>query len=245
MARLWYGGTPADFAVALGASVAIPDSSPAANGRVALLPETAVAFQVYDDDGGSAVTDLLGADGLPITELTSSTDDANLGAFPRFQGPDGWVDDLYASSDGTTFYRLPPSTDTLYDRVAVVETAVDTLSLDDLGDVNVAAATAGQVLTLSGGQWVGASAGAGTVTTINGVAAVAGNVTLGPADLSPAAGTASGQAALAAIIGTRLLQTGGGYPARPAAAQWVHYIGTATPVTGVQDGDIWDQPVTT
>lgn len=245
MARLLYGGTPADFAVALGESVPVPDSSPAIDGRVALLPETSAVFDVYDEPGGTQITDLLDTDLVPITALSSSDNLANLGAIERFYAPDGWTADLYLTSDGTTFYRVTPSTDDLYDRVETLETAVSTLSVGDLDDVDVSGASNGEVLGYTDGQWVPTTAGAGSVSSVNGVSPVAGNVTLAPSSLTPAAATASGQSALAAVIGARLLQTGGGYPARPAVAQWVHYIGTATPVTGVMDGDIWDQPVTT
>ncbi len=239
MARLMYGGTPADFAIALGDTVVIPGTVPEANGRVALIPEASVTFQVYDAAGGSPVTDLQLPGGPPITEVQSSAEPESLGTIPVFFGPDGYTADLWLSADTTTFYRMAPSTADLHDRVADLED----LSLDDLSDVDLTGAADGEVLTRAGGQWVPGAAGAGTVTSVNGVAPVGGNVTLAPSSLSPPAATAVGLAAVSAIVGARLLQAGAGYPARPAAAQWVHFIGTVTPTTGVQDGDVWDQPV--
>lgn len=243
MARLLYGATPADFAVALGESAPIPGVTPEVTGKVTLIPETAVVFLVYETAGGTQVTDLELPGGIPVSQVESSPEPATLGTIPPFYGPDGWTGDLWVSADATAYYRLPPSTEDLHERVAAVETAISGLVLDDMSDVQLAGGTDNDVLTLSSGQIVPRPAGSGTVSTINNVAPVAGNVTLTPANLSPAAATAAGLSAIQAIVGARLLQVGAGYPPRPAAAQYIHYIGTVTPTTGVQDGDTWDQPV--
>lgn len=244
MARLLYGGSPADFAVALGTSTTIPGSSPTADGRAALIPEDSVTLEVYTDPDEDPTTDLLNETGDPITEVATSTDDGALGTIPRFQGPEGWSGDLYLSSDATHFFRLAPSTDSLFDRVTVIEGNVAGLSLDDLVDVSLAGGTTGQVLTRqTDGSYAPAAAGSGSVSSVNGKTPTAGAVTLVPGDIG--AGTASGQTALAAVAVAVLLQSGSGYPTRPSVAHQVIYVGTATPVTGVADGDIWHQPVTT
>lgn len=239
-----FGGTPADFAVALGTAITIPGSDPAANGRPALLPEDSAEFLVYDSVGGSQVTDLIAGDEVtPIASVTTSEDLAALAQVPVFFGPDGHEADLWLSSDAETFLRVPPSTETLFERVAVVETDLGGLTLSDLGDVDLSGGADGEVLTVQAdGSIAPEPAGAGTVTSVNNITPTSGNITLGPTQLSPAGATASGLAAVSAIVGARLLQSGAGYPARPAAAQWVHYIGTATP-TDMQNGDVWDQPV--
>jgi hypothetical protein len=163
---------------------------------------------------------------------------------PVFYGPDLYTDDLWASADATNFYRLPPSTATAYDRLLTVEGAVEGLGIDDLVDVDMTGATTGEVLTVQAdGSVAPGAAGSGSVSSVNGVAPVAGDVTLAPGDLEPAAAAASGLTAVAAIVGVRLLQSGSAYPARPSAAQYAVYIGTVTPSTGVQNGDIWLQPV--
>ena len=244
MARWLYGGTPADFVVMLGERTQVPDTDPPVNGRVALIPEDGITLLVYDAPGGQQVTDLLDASMLPISELVTSVDDGSLGTIPLFYGPDGWNVDLYVSADGSNFFRMPPSASEITERLTVVETSVAGLSLDDLVDVNTAGGGTGQVLTRQAdGTYAPADAGTGTVSSVNGVAPVGGNVTLAPSNLNPPAAPASQVSAVAAIVGARLLQVGSGYPPRPAAANWVNYVGTVEPVTGVQDGDTWDQPV--
>jgi hypothetical protein len=246
VARLLYGGTPADFAVALGASEVIPGSDPAANARPALLPEDSVTFLIYDGPGGTQITDLLDASLLPITEVSTSEDLDTLASVPVFYGPDLYTDDLWASADATNFYRLAPSTATAYERLLTVETDVATLAIGDLVDVDMTGAATGEILTVQpDGSIAPGAAGSGSVSSVNGIDPVAGDVTLEPGDLIPAAATASGLVAVADIVGARLLQSGSGYPARPSAAQYAIYIGTATPSTGVQNGDIWLQPVST
>lgn len=245
MARLIFGGTLADFAVALGASVEIPDSSPPADGRPALIPEVAVTLEVYEAPNGSQVTDLQTDGGLPITELTTSTDAATLGTIPRFLGPDGWDADLYVTADGENFMRVPPSTDELHERVTTVEGALTAVQTGNLRDWDNTGRVTGNVPIWdnAAGKWKPGSAGTGSVSSVAGVSPVGGNVPLTPSDIG--AGTASGQAALAAIAVAVLKQVGSGYPARPSTAQVVIYIGTATPVTGVGPNDIWLQPVVT
>ncbi|HEX6969099.1 MAG TPA: hypothetical protein VF174_09855 [Micromonosporaceae bacterium] len=121
MARLLYGGTPADFAVALGSSVQIPDVIPEATGRTALIPEGAVVFNVYDSVDGNQVTDLLDESGSPISTVSTSVELGDLGRVPAFYGPDNYTADLWLTTDGTVYYRIPPSTTDLFVRLAAAE----------------------------------------------------------------------------------------------------------------------------
>jgi hypothetical protein len=128
VARLLYGGTPADFAVALGSSVQIPDVIPEATGRTALIPEGAVVFNVYDSVDGNQVTDLLDESGSPISTVSTSTELGDLGRVPAFYGPDNYTADLWLTTDSTVYYRIPPSTTDLFTRLATAEANLDALT---------------------------------------------------------------------------------------------------------------------
>lgn len=144
---LLYGGTPADFAVAQGATTDIldengdpvepdPTGNPGvfAQGTTALLPLDAVTFQVYDGVGGTQVTELYSyPEQDEITEITSATDYDERATFPLFFGPDTHEGDLYASADGATFYRLSPATDTLFTRLGAIE-SMEATDLEDWSD---------------------------------------------------------------------------------------------------------------
>jgi hypothetical protein len=91
----------------------------------------------------------------PITEITSETDHARRGQLPLFFGPDTHEGDLYASADETTFYRLTPATDSLFERIGDVEDAVGDLSTTSLQDWSDGPASNGDVAVWneSTGQW--------------------------------------------------------------------------------------------
>lgn len=130
MARLLYGYTPGDFGVAEDAT-----NSDA-------LITAGLTLDIYDEPGGTQQTDLLDSAGDPATQATSSA-----GGVVIFQGPDGHDKDLYGTPDaGTTWYRFPPSPDSLVDRVAALEAATAN-DLDDLSDVNTSGVADGDVLT--------------------------------------------------------------------------------------------------
>jgi hypothetical protein len=120
MARLWYGGTPADFAIAQGAEIPILDefSVPTGDeGTTVVLPLVAIVFDAFLDAALSLpTTDLLDGGGNPITQVTSETDFNVRGTLPRFQGPNNHEGPLWLSSDATNGYRLEPESGPLWDR---------------------------------------------------------------------------------------------------------------------------------
>src|SRR5690625_3547767 len=157
MARLTYGGTPADFVVSPGALADVVDDAgapvePAAQGWAALLPSFSGSFDVYDSAGGTQLTDLISGTGDPVSviEFYGSFDDA--GQLPTFEGPDDYEGDVYLTptgGDGTRWVRVPPSTDSLFTRVDAVESSVSSLVTTDLDDVSDTAPDDGDVLAWS------------------------------------------------------------------------------------------------
>jgi hypothetical protein len=176
LARLWYGGDPATFAVAKGtAGQAIQGGG---LGTLALLPEAAVTFTVWDSPtGGTQKTDLLNESGGAITVVTSSIVADTLAAIRPFQGPDGYQDDLWLEGAGGYRYRVAPYSETLFTRLGTVEGRLDAFVINDATDVS-GTPTNGQVLTFNTGtgQWGPAAAGSGTVQTVAGVSPTAGDV---------------------------------------------------------------------
>lgn len=250
MTRLWYGGTPADFAIQLGADADVVDElgvPTGTQGSAVLVPVLAQTFDLYEPDLVTPVTDLLDEVGTPITQITSETDFGARGTIPRFQGPDGYEYDLWASADAITFYRIPPSVDTLYDRVGVVETDLGDLTTAELSDVSDTLPTNGQILVFNDtlGLWEpGAAVGTGTVTSVAGVLPDgAGDVDLTPVAIGAA--SAADMDTVKAGMLIVLLDSGSGYPAKPPGFTHALFIGATQPVTGVTDGDVWLQPATT
>lgn len=80
MARYWFGGAPADVVVAAGDQHDFPGGEV---GQVAVLMP-GVTLWCWDYTTGDRVTDLLDANGNPVTELTADS----RGLVPRFRGPD-------------------------------------------------------------------------------------------------------------------------------------------------------------
>lgn len=81
MARFEFGGTLASWLVqTVDASASLGDGVEAV-----VLPTEPVTVPVLDAPGGNAVTDLLDADGNPVTEIVVQPGDPYI---PRFQGPD-------------------------------------------------------------------------------------------------------------------------------------------------------------
>jgi hypothetical protein len=133
MARLVYGNAAADFAIGQGTTDNILDSvggDTGLDGTHALLPLTAVVFNVYTDAGlTSQTTSLLNMAGGAITSVSSETTFGKRGSIPRFQGPDGHTGPLWLSSDAVNGFRLEPESGTLYSRVATAETELNTFDL--------------------------------------------------------------------------------------------------------------------
>lgn len=173
MARSWYGGTPADFAVARGATGQAITGGGGTLGTVALLPEAAVEYDAFDEPGGTQITDLLDALGAPVTSVFSSTDVDSLGAIPAFQGPDGYDQDIWLTADaGATYYRMLVSTETLFGRVTTLEGTIGGFTLDDLVDVDTTGATDQQVIGLDIGTGIWGPqtvASSNTVESVNGL----------------------------------------------------------------------------
>ncbi|ATO14696.1 hypothetical protein CO540_13360 [Micromonospora sp. WMMA2032] len=94
MARYWFGGGIADWTFTTQDAVdGFDDIAQIVSG---------VQVTVYNaETGGTQVTDLLDADGIAATTITSSdgSDGRAAGTIPPFQGPDG-VTELWASAGG-------------------------------------------------------------------------------------------------------------------------------------------------
>lgn len=94
MARYWFGGGIADW------TFTTQDAVGGFNDMAQIVGAVQVAF--YNaETGGTQVTDLLDASGVPATTITSSdgSDGRAAGTIPPFQGPDG-VTELWASAGG-------------------------------------------------------------------------------------------------------------------------------------------------
>src|SRR5690606_15703132 len=81
MARYWFGDAPADWVIASGDQHEFPGD---AVGQVAVLMP-GVNLWCFDYGSGDRVTDLLDANGNPVTSVTTDPH----GRIPRFRGPDG------------------------------------------------------------------------------------------------------------------------------------------------------------
>lgn len=106
MARHRFLGTPADWAMALGADETSVDSQPGK--RSLVIPSASLTFWSAVT-AGTQYTDLLDAIGTPITSAAADSSD---GSFPQIQGPDDvwsmWAD----GSGGAGPRRLVIATDT-------------------------------------------------------------------------------------------------------------------------------------
>src|SRR5690606_28654108 len=138
MARLRYGGTPADFVIAQGADADIVDENgdPTEDqGAAVLLPLEPAEFTVYlDAELVTSTTDLLDADDQAIETVSQSTDYDTRGTIPVFQGPDGHEGPVWLSADGVNGYRMEPDSAELYQRVGALESGQSSLSTSDLSD---------------------------------------------------------------------------------------------------------------
>lgn len=123
MARLYYGGTAADFTIG---SATVEDTSSVEHTTATLVSAT---LSVYaDPTGGSPLTDLLSEAGSPMTAVTTDA----TGRIPRFQGPDAYTAELWIADPGTgDRYRLPP--EGLAERIATLEATVADL-VDDIAN---------------------------------------------------------------------------------------------------------------
>lgn len=81
MARYWFGDAPADWVIASGDQHEFPGD---AVGQVAVLMP-GVTLWCWDYTTGDRVTDLLDAQGAPVSEVHADSH----GRIPRFRGPDG------------------------------------------------------------------------------------------------------------------------------------------------------------
>jgi len=242
MARLWYGGSPADFVIAQGAEIPILDEAgdpTGADGATVVLPLVATAFTAYLDAALSiSEDDLLDASGNPITTVSQNTDFAERGTIPRFQCVDGHGGPIWLSADGVTGYRLEPQSDVLYGRVGVVETAVSTLETVNLQDVDVTDREDGTFLAweeATGTNVYRAPAGTGTVTSFAGELPVAGDIPAAEALEALGLDQAADNIATLLSFGVQCIREDGpGYATPDPAALFVIYSGTvAPPVTGV------------
>ncbi|MCG7203958.1 hypothetical protein [Streptomyces arenae] len=101
MARLIYGGSPADWTIG---AATVTDTG-AVNRSVATFVAS-VTLSVWDAaSGGSAVTDLQDLSGASLAALISTS----AGLIPAFQGPDSYTGDLWVSQGAGTRFRLAPS----------------------------------------------------------------------------------------------------------------------------------------
>lgn len=114
MARHWFGRSHAGWVMTRGEEVVEEEVS--LGYQPLLQPEVTVTL--WDaQEGGSQLTDLLDADGLPVTEVESDAD----GNIPRFQGPDD-VAYLWASASGDgSEPRYIMSSTNLGDTIATLE----------------------------------------------------------------------------------------------------------------------------
>ena len=119
MARHWFLGTPADWAVALGADETSADAQPGK--RALVIPAGTLTFW-NGKAGGTRYTDLLDDVGSAIDTATAGSD----GEYPQVQGPDEVVAMWADGSGGAGPRRLVLATD-------VVEiAAANTAAISDL-----------------------------------------------------------------------------------------------------------------
>jgi hypothetical protein len=163
MADRLYAGTPADFAIGLGALTALLDEAGVPIGELegwqVLIPQLPAEFDVYDANE-NAYTDLVDAGGNSVSTISSSDVWETAGQILLFTVNDAPDGDVYlVSSGGTPFedptFRLSPATDEIFTRLA----AVEAMPLAGLSNVSDTPATNGQVLRFNTGtgQWEPAS----------------------------------------------------------------------------------------
>ena len=154
--RYWYGGTHADWVMTPGNQTG--EDSPVQGYQPVMVPGQTVTL--WDaPTGGTQYTDLLDADGNPISQVTAD----EYGSIPPFQGPDG-VTYLWASaSEDGSEPRYLMASPTLGDALAALEarlgeTWVFSAPTDDAEGAVLFRKynDTGAPLTL---QWVRASAG--------------------------------------------------------------------------------------
>lgn len=252
MANRVYAGTPADFAIALGASTALLDEAgdPIGDevGWTVLIPELPAEFDVYDA-AETQYTDLVDSAGTPVTTISSSAVWETAGQILQFTVNDAPEGDVYlVGTGGTVFedptFRLSPATDEIFSRLA----AVEGLATTDLADWSATPPTDGQVpvFDTDTGEWVPGNAGAGDVSTVAGVSPVEGDVPGVTLKTALAAADAPTLAAFMALVQSRTYAicrpSGSGYEAKPAG--WTNAIryGPNQPTSQLADGDIWLQP---
>ena len=163
MADRLYAGTPADFAIGLGALTDLLDESGVPIGDLqgwqVLIPLLPASFDVYDANE-NAYTDLVDAGGNSVSTISSSAAWESAGQILMFTVNDAPDGDVYlVGSGGTPFedptFRLSPATDEIFTRLA----AVEAMPLGGLANVADTAPTDGQVLRFNNGtgQWEPAS----------------------------------------------------------------------------------------
>jgi hypothetical protein len=251
MADRVYAGTPADFAIALGAELPLLDESgdPIGDdvGWDVLIPKVATAFDVYDVEA-NAYTDLV-VGGVSASTVTPSIAWDTAGQIMLFTVNDAPEGDVYlVSTGGTPFedptFRLSPATDEIFDRLA----ALESLETTGLADWSPTPPTDGQVpvFDTDTGLWTPGNAGAGDVSTVAGVSPTSGDI---PGVTLKAALNAADATTLSAFITLVQQRTyvlckpsGGAYEAKPVG--WTNAIrpGEVQPVSQLAEFDIWLQP---
>ena len=167
MARHWFLGDLASWAMALGADETSVDSQ--SGKRVLMIPSASVTFWTAQT-GGAQITDLLDTIGTPITAATAD----DVGEFPPIQGPDTdpgtwymWADGsggtgprraVVATDAGDALNALASTTDDLAAEIGSLGTQVD----NSLGVVNYDAGTSSWPLRPVGDSrrfmWIGPTA---------------------------------------------------------------------------------------
>ncbi|MEU0332228.1 hypothetical protein [Streptomyces sp. NPDC006193] len=155
MARLTYGGAPADWTIG---AATVTDTG-GVDRPVAALVGGATLTVWQAASGGSPVTDLQDTTGNPLGALVSTS----AGLVPAFLGPDGYSGDLWVSQGAGPRFRLAPAGTAA--RVAALETGTlrRALNLSDLADPSAARTALG----LGGAATLNVGTTAGTVAAGN------------------------------------------------------------------------------
>jgi len=252
MANRVYAGTPADFAIGLGAETALldEDGDPIGSlvGWQVLIPQLPTEFDVYDADS-TQYTDLVDAGGSDVDTISSSGVWDTAGQILLFTVNDAPEGDVYlVSTGGSPFedptFRLSPATDEIFTRLA----AVEGLATTGLADWSPTAPTDSQVPVFNTGTglWTPGNAGAGDVSTVAGVSPVTGDVP--GVDLKTAlnAADATTLASFMTVVQQRTYalckESGGAYESKPSG--WTNAIraGATQPTSQLTEYDIWLQP---
>lgn len=249
MVARMYAGTPADFVIDVAAKAAIVDAAgapvdPAREGWVAVLPDTAVEFDVYDIES-TQYTDLLDNTGTPASTVSSSASFTTVSQMLTFTvngAPDG---DVYlVATGGTPFvdptFRMTPLSSEIFERLLVLELR----GLADLPDVDPSDIGDDKFVkfdSTSGLHVYATPAGSGTVTTVAGIAPIDGDVPLTRDDLDAASDTVVQE--IASNYRYLIVGDSVGYAA-PLGTGIPDYAGPVDPGAD-RVGKVWYQPEST